>query len=119
LTDLANPPAARHGPDMDHDARNPGLAAGMTDDPRTAEILAILAKEASVDVSALRLDATIEELGLASLDIVQAIFEIESTYNVEIPVVADRAGAEFVTVGDLVGHVLRTLDKAAPKAAPK
>jgi acyl carrier protein len=108
---------------MDHD--NQTAAPQAVSDPRIGEILAIIAKEASVDVTVLRLDAAIEELGLASLDIVQAIFELESKYNVEIPVVADRAGAEFVTVGDLVSHVLKTLDKAdiakanaAPKASP-
>jgi acyl carrier protein len=102
---------------MDHDNQNARpRAADFADDPRVAEILAIVAKEASVDVSVLRLDATIEEAGLASLDIVQAIFELETRYDVEIPVVADRAGAEFVTIGDLVGHVLRTLDKAAAAA---
>ena len=98
---------------MDQDARHAGPPPAFADDPRVAEILAIVAKEASVDVAVLRPEATIEELGLASLDIVQAIFELESRFKVEIPVVADRAGAEFITVGDLVGHVLRTLDKAA------
>ncbi len=104
---------------MDHDAQTAAPQPAIADDPRVGEILAIVAKEASVDVAALRLDATIDELGLASLDIVQAIFELESKYDVEIPVVADRAGAEFVTVGDLVSHVLRTLDKAAAKASPE
>jgi acyl carrier protein len=63
-------------------------------------------------MSCLRLDARIEEIGLQSLDVVQAIFELENHFNIEIPVVADRAGAEFTTLGDLVAHILATLDKA-------
>ena len=102
---------------MDQDARQAGPPPAFPEDPRVAEILAIIAKEASVDVAILRPEATIEELGLASLDIVQAIFELENRFKVEIPVVADRAGAEFVTVGDLVAHVLRTLDRPADKIA--
>jgi acyl carrier protein len=89
-----------------------GAAASDITDPRIEQILAIVAKEASMDVSRLRLDARIEEIGLQSLDVVQAIFELENHFNIEIPVVADRAGAEFVTLGDLVAHILVTLDKA-------
>ncbi len=83
-------------------------------DPRAAEILAILAKETALDVAQLRPEATIEDLGIASLDLTQAVFEIETRFGVEIPVVADRpsgSGAEFTTVGDLLAHVLATLDR--------
>ena len=46
---------------------------------------------------------------------VQTIFEIESRFDVEIPVVSDRPGAEFSTVGNLLTHVLRTLDRMQPE----
>ncbi len=82
-------------------------------DPRGAEILAILAKETGIPVADLRPDASIEALGIASLDLVQAIFEIESRWNVEVPVVAERSGQEFTTVGELVAHVLHALDGPA------
>jgi acyl carrier protein len=83
-------------------------------DPRAADILAILAHETGIDIALLRPEASIEELGIASLDLTQAVFEIETRFGVEIPVVADRAGAgaEFTTVGDLLAHVLATLDRA-------
>ena len=86
-------------------------------DPRSAEILAILSKETGIPAAELRPEATIEALGIASLDMVQAIFEIESRWDVEVPVVAERAGAEFTTVGDLLGHVLRVLDARPTPAA--
>ncbi len=88
-------------------------------DPRTSEILAIVAKETQLDRGLLTLDATIEGLGIPSLDMVQTIFEIEARYGIEIPIVSDRIGAEFATIGDLVGHVLTAIDKAgSSRAAP-
>jgi acyl carrier protein len=80
-------------------------------DPHVEEILAIIAKETGVERALLRPEATLEELGIPSLDLTQAVFEIESHFDIEIPVVADREGAEFTTIGALVGHVLATLHK--------
>ena len=59
-------------------------------------------------------DAQISELGIPSLDLVQAIFAIEEKYKVDIPVVSERSGSEFQTVGDLVRHVLTALDRIPP-----
>jgi acyl carrier protein len=86
-----------------HDIRN---------DPRTDEILDIVAKETNIERSRLVPDASIEELGIPSLDIVQAVFELESHYDIEIPAISEKAGSEFATVGDLVAHVLASLDRA-------
>jgi|GEM_PF-372403 len=83
------------------------------DDPRVGEILDIVAKEGSVDRALLTPDASIESLGIASLDMVQAIFEIEARFDVEIPVAANDGGAEFATVGDLLRHVLAAIDRQA------
>ncbi len=84
-------------------------------DPRVPEILDIVARETGVARAELRPDATIEALGIPSLDMVQAVFALETRFGVEIPVVAERAAsAEFATVGDLVAHVLTTLDRPQP-----
>jgi len=80
-------------------------------DPRAAEIVAIVAKESGVDPARLVPDARIADLGIASIDMVQSIFEIETRFDVELPVIADQTGGEFETVGSLVAHVLATLDK--------
>lgn len=84
------------------------------EDPRSADILDILSKETGVDRARLLPDAAISDLEVASLDLVQTIFAIEERYKVDIPVVAAESGAEFRTVGDLVQHVLTTLDAARP-----
>ncbi len=85
-------------------------------DPRRDGILDIVAKETGVARDRLLPEASIAELGIPSLDMVQTIFELESRFDVEIPVVSEGAGAEFATVGDLVDHVVLTLDRA--RAAP-
>jgi acyl carrier protein len=87
-------------------------AGPSLNDPRVADILQIVAKETEVDVARLRPEATIEELGIPSLDMAQTLFALESHFDVEIPVVSERAGAEFTTVGDLVTHVLASVDRA-------
>ena len=84
-------------------------------DPRSTEILDIIAKETGVDRARLRPDAAISDLDIASLDLVQAIFAIEERFKVDIPVVSERTGSEFQTVGDLVQHVLATLEAAPPE----
>ena len=89
------------------------------DDPRANDILDIVAKETAVDRARLVPDAQISDLGIPSLDLVQAIFVIEEKYKVDIPVMAERAGPEFQTVRDLVNHVLATLDHAAPAGSPQ
>jgi acyl carrier protein len=86
---------------------------GVFSDERANEILDIISKETGVGRALLLPEATLDELGIPSLDLTQAVFEIETHFDVEIPVVADRDGAEFTTIGALVDHVLRTLDRAA------
>ena len=52
--------------------------AALMDDPRVPEILDIVARETSVDRGNLQPEATIEALGIPSLDMVQAVFALES-----------------------------------------
>jgi acyl carrier protein len=81
------------------------------DDPRAGRILDLIAKETFVDRDKLVPDATMEELGIASLDVVQTMFAIEEEYDIEIPIARDSGGLEFATVKSLIDHVLLTLDK--------
>ena len=95
------------------------LVPGPADsaDPRRAEILAIFSREVGVAPERLQPGATLDSLEIASLDIVQAIFAIEERFDVQIPVVPDRAGSEFTTVGQLLDHVLATLERGGPPSA--
>jgi acyl carrier protein len=83
-------------------------------DSRVPRILEIFAKETGVDIALLRPDATLEELGVESLDLTMAVFQLEETFDIEIPVVVESAGAEFNRVGDLVVKVVAILEKKDP-----
>lgn len=83
-------------------------------DPRADEVLAIVAKETGVPRDKLVPEAELATLDIPSLDMVQAIFAIEERFQIDIPVVSGQTGGEFKTVGDLVTHVLHTLDHATP-----
>ena len=86
--------------------------AALLDDPRAGEILDIVAAETGVPKEKLTPGASIEALGIPSLDLVQTVFALETRFDIEIPVVADRSGAgEFETVGALVSHVIATIDR--------
>jgi acyl carrier protein len=81
-------------------------------DPRVSQILDIFAKETSTDRASLRPEATIDELGIASIDLTLAVFQLESVFDIEIPVMAATPGNEFATVGELVRLVIGLLDKS-------
>jgi acyl carrier protein len=86
-------------------------------DPRIDRILDIVAKETRIDRAVLRPGAGLSDLGVESLDLTMAVFEIETAFDIDIPVIADRPNAEFATVGDLVAHVVAVLDKRAAGGA--
>ncbi len=88
-----------------------GIQLAMTDS-RINEILDIVATETGVERGRLSREATLAELDIPSLDLAQTIFALEERFKVDIPVVTDRTGAEFTTVGDLVDHVLQTIDSS-------
>ena len=75
------------------------IGADFEEDPRVSRILDIVARETATDRAALLPDANIDELGISSLDLTLAVFKLETVFDIEIPVIAERAGAEFGTVG--------------------
>ncbi len=49
------------------------------------KVIAIIAEQAVLDVSDVRMDASLEELGIDSLGLVEAIFAIEETFDISVP----------------------------------
>ena len=78
-------------------------------DARIAEILAIISRNNGIEMEKLQLDTTLDELGLTSLKLIEAVFEIEERYNVEISTDSILMTQE-VTVGELTQRVLDTID---------
>ena len=60
------------------------------------KVVAILAEQAVLAPSDVRLDATLQDLGIDSLGLVEAIFAIEEAFDVEVPFNANEPGkSEF------------------------
>lgn len=49
------------------------------------KILAIIAEQASLNVSEVRSDSTLTSLGIDSLGLVESIFAIEETFDISVP----------------------------------
>ncbi len=90
-----------------------GADDGAEGDPRVGEILDIVAKETAIPRERLTPGTKVADLNIASLDMVQAIFALESRFDVEVPVASNSEGGEFDTVGDLVRHVVAAIDGKA------
>jgi acyl carrier protein len=59
-------------------------------------IVAILAEQAMLDPSAVRPDATLADLGIDSLGLVETVFAIEEAFDVQVPFNAnDPTASEF------------------------
>ncbi len=59
-------------------------------------VIAILAEQALMNVSEVNLEATLDELGIDSLGLVEAVFAIEETFDVHVPFNAnDPLDAQF------------------------
>ncbi len=85
-------------------------------DPRVDDILDIIAQSARLDRASLRLETPLDELSISSLTLIEAVFEIESKYDVEIPT------EQFVkkpdtTLGELIRGALARIDRAKPAVA--
>ena len=60
------------------------MADAMTVDVRD-RVVAILAEQASIDPSEVALDKTLAEIGIDSVGLVDAIFALEESFDVQVP----------------------------------
>lgn len=49
------------------------------------QVIAIIAEQAIMEPAEVKLDATLEDLGIDSLGLVEAVFAIEETFDVQVP----------------------------------
>ena len=71
-------------------------------------VIGIIARQARVAPQAVRLEASLPELGLDSLSLVEAIFAIEETFDIQIPFNANAPDASpfyTSTVAAVIGAV--------------
>jgi acyl carrier protein len=72
-----------------------------------SEIIGMIAKRSrSATPAPVTLASTLDELGLASLDVIEMAFDLEERFNIEIPFNANNStGPAFKTVEDVVAAV--------------
>jgi acyl carrier protein len=87
----------------------------MTDE-FARKIIAIIAEQAMLDPSEIKLDAAPEDLGLDSLGMVEIVFAIEEAFDVSVPFNAnepDKSDFDISTVGKIVEAVRRLVAEKA------
>ena len=77
----------------------------LPSDPLSSEtiqsrIFAIIAKQAKLDVATIKPESTLKDLGVASLDAIEVIFDIEEAFDITFP----DQGTNFDT--DTVQHLI-------------
>ena len=83
------------------------------------QVFEIIAKQAKTDVANVKPESTLKDLGVASLEAIELIFEIEEHFNISFP---DQQGANFDSdsAQSLVDAVQKALaDKAAADEGSK
>jgi acyl carrier protein len=83
----------------------------MTDSTQQ-QIFDLIAKQAKIDVATIKPESTLKDLGIASLEAIELIFDIEEHFDITFP---DQQGANFDTdtAQSLVDAVQKALDEKA------
>ena len=80
----------------------------MKDGDVSGKVIAIIARQALIAADAVRLDASLQDLGLDSLGLVESIFAIEEAFDISIPFNANEPEAspfDTSTVAAVIGAV--------------
>ena len=75
----------------------------------TDEVLDVVSKEASIDRAVLKPEATLETLGIASIDMVSIVFELEDRFGL---IVQPEDFAQARTLQDVVDVVIAKSETA-------
>jgi len=81
----------------------------MADDI-SAQVMAIIAEQAMIDPAEVRVDATLEQLAVDSLGLVEAIFAIEETFDIQVPFNANEPGDNAFDISS-VGSIIAAVEK--------
>jgi acyl carrier protein len=81
-------------------------------DTTQQQVFEIIAKSAKTDVAMIKPESTLKDLGIASLEAIELIFDIEEHFNISFP---DQQGANFDsdTAQNLLDAVQKALDEKA------
>ena len=74
------------------------------------KVLIIIAEQAMLETSEIKLNMSVEDLGFYSLGLVEAIFSIEETFSVNVPFNANDPTASDFDISS-VGAIIKAIDK--------
>lgn len=74
------------------------------------KVLIIIAEQAMLETSEIKLNMSVEDLGLDSLGLVEAIFSIEETFSVNVPFNANDPTASDFDISS-VGAIIKAINK--------
>lgn len=80
------------------------------------KVIAILAEQAVLEPRDVRLDSTLEDLGIDSLGLVEAVFGIEEAFDVQVPFNANDPGASDFDITS-VDSMIRAVEKLIAERA--
>ena len=95
-------------------AESASAAPELTPELVAQRCIAIIAKSKLIPESSVTPASTFDELAIDSLDKINISFEIEDTFNIQIP---DNAISGLKTVGDVIDGVIRLQHEATNQAA--
>jgi acyl carrier protein len=72
-----------------------------------SELLDLIAKEAIIDREKLTREATLEDLGISSLDVISMLFELEERWGV---VIEEGDMPQMSTLGEMVDFLLSKIN---------
>ena len=75
-----------------------------------SDLLDLISKEAIIDREKLTRDATLEDLGISSLDVISMLFELEEKYGV---VIEEGDMPQMTTLGEMVDFLLSKINEEA------
>ena len=75
------------------------------------KIIQIIATECEVDASIIVPDASLDDLGISSVDLVQVMFQIEEEFDVYLA--DEEVGADTESVGQLLDAVEKLIEAKA------
>lgn len=79
-------------------------------------VIAIIAEQAVLDVAEVRPEMTLQDLGIDSLGLVEAIFAIEEAFDISVPFNANEPGRSEFDMSS-VGAMIRAVEDLVAQAA--
>ncbi|WP_370251835.1 acyl carrier protein [Nioella sp.] len=80
------------------------------------KVIEIIAEQAVLEVEDVKLDATLEDLGIDSLGLVESIFAIEEAFDIQVPFNANEPDAGDFDISS-VAAIIKAVEGLVAEAA--